>query len=275
MTASSSWKKNALSPTRAVSPQKQGASSGAASAPQGVRLNKALADAGICSRRKADELIAQGRVSVNGKTADMGTRVNTAQDRITVDEKTIAGTDERLYLLMHKPTQVMCTVSDPEKRPTVIDILPEQWRRYRLYPVGRLDFFSEGLILLTNDGELAQRLAHPRHHLPKLYRVRLRENASEAQLDVMRRGMTLEEGETLAPVEVQRIPWKGEGCVLEMTLHQGLNRQIRRMCRDLHLTILRLARTAQGPVQLGDLPKGAVRELRADEVRALRQAVAL
>ena len=238
-----------------------------------IRLNKALANAGICSRRKADELILQGRVTINGEVAaDLGIRIRPGRDIIAVDGKPVAGAEERIYLMMHKPVRTVCTVRDPEGRTTVMDMLPEQWQKFRLYPVGRLDFFSEGLLLLTNDGEFAQRLAHPRHHLPKVYHVRLREKASQAQLDSMRRGMTLQEGDVLAPVEVEFLPWQGEGCLLQMTLHQGLNRQIRRMCRDLRLTVLRLMRVAQGPLRLGDLRRGTVRELSPQEVRMLREA---
>lgn len=251
-------------PAHAPSPQP--------TAPSSVRLNKALADAGICSRRKADELIAQGRVVVNNKTADMGTRVQPEKDSIVVDGKALRTDTERCYLLMHKPVQVMCTVSDPEKRPTVIDILPPEWQGLRLYPVGRLDYFSEGLIILTNDGDLTQKLAHPSHHQPKVYRVRVREAVSPEMIATMQAGMTLAEGERLAPIEVTLVPYKGTGTVLELVLHQGINRQIRRICRDFGLTVLKLARIAQGSLRLGDLPVGAVRPLSEQELAALRAA---
>ena len=240
-----------------------------------VRINKALADAGICSRRKAEELIVQGLVQVNGHVVtELACKVSPERDVITVQGKTLGVAARRTTLLMHKPVRVVCTASDPEGRQTVLDILPEPWRALRLYPVGRLDYFSEGLIILTDDGPLAQLLAHPRHHLAKVYEVLVRGKVSEAALTTVRRGMTLAEGEKLAPVGVRVLSSQQEQTLLRMTLHQGLNRQIRRMCRDLDLTILKLTRVAQGPLELGDLPVGKVRELKAGEIEALRQAAA-
>ncbi len=240
-----------------------------------VRLNKVLADAGVCSRRKADTLIGQGVVSVNGRrVSNLGECVVPGVDIITVNGRSLPTPQARCHLLLHKPVQVVCTVHDPEGRTTVVDILPEPWRSMRLYPVGRLDFFSEGLLILTDDGELAHRLAHPRYHLPKVYHVLVREAVPDTALTVMRRGMSLAEGERLAPVEVKALP-SSRGTLLEMTLRQGLNRQIRRMCRDLGLTILTLSRVAQGPLQLGDLPCGKARSLSSKELAALRAAVGL
>lgn len=244
-----------------------------------VRINKALADAGVCSRRKAEELILQGLVRVNGEpVTNLGRKVNMAADTITVDGKPVAAAATRTYLLMHKPVRVMCTVKDPQGRPTIMDILPQRWRSVRLFPVGRLDFFSEGLLILTDDGPLAQLLAHPRHHLPKTYEVLVRGAVPVAALETMRRGMTLAEGEKLAPVEVQALPssaWSWDktpharDTVLRMVLHQGVNRQIRRMCRDLNLTILRLIRVSQGPLQLGTLSAGGLRPLTDSELAIL------
>lgn len=265
---------------------------------KGVRLNKALADAGLCSRRRADELVFSGAVRVNGRPADSpGLRVTPGRDAVEVNGRPVAlrgeaqDKSEPCWLMLHKPVQVVATARDPEGRRTVLDLVPEPWRGRRLYPVGRLDYFSEGLLLLTDDGELAHRLTHPRWHLPRVYEVRVRPELGpavpEAALETMRRGMTLREGEKLAPVDVERVAVAGPdraasgkgarepGVLLRMTLHQGINRQIRRMCRDLGLTVLRLARVSQGPVRLGDLPPGGVRPLRGDEVAALRRAVGL
>lgn len=242
---------------------------------QPVRLNKALADAGVCSRRKADMLISQGAVCVNGqRITNMGERILPGKDTITVNGRPLTFRQVRCHLLLHKPVQVVSTVKDPEGRTTVLDILPAPWRSKRLYPVGRLDFFSEGLLVLTDDGDLAHRLTHPRHHLDKIYHVLVREPVSEVALRNMRGGMILAEGEKLAPVRVRPLP-SSHGTLLEMTLQQGLNRQIRRMCRDMGLTILKLTRVAQGPLSLGDLPCGAVRPLTSSELEALRQAVGL
>ncbi len=272
-----------------------------------TRLNKALADAGICSRRKADELIFAGEVSVNGVKAESpGVRVDTEKDVVVCRGERVAFAAGRMpcRLMLHKPAGVVCTVSDPEGRPTVMDYVPEKWRGRRLYPVGRLDYFSEGLLLLTDDGGFANRLTHPSWGQTKVYRVLVRSRETidlAGAMRLMRSGMTLSEGEKLAPVEVRVQGRRGaprSRCVpcgrrsgvldgsgaepgggdlrafsgeiwLEMTLHQGLNRQIRRMCRDCGLTVLRLIRVGEGPLRLGDLPKGAVRELTDEEAERL------
>lgn len=275
------------------------------------RLNKALADAGICSRRKADELIFAGKVRVNGHiTQNPADRVDISKDIVECEGKKVIFSPNKkaCWLLMHKPISVVCTASDPEGRETVLDLLPAVWRSRRLYPVGRLDYFSEGLVLLTDDGNLAHRLTHPRWHLPRVYEVRVRPNYEnydlEKAMDYIENGMTLEEGDKLAPAKVRVLkdfrdekfsydtrheydeydsPYQKNysrdkdtrGILLEMTLYQGLNRQIRRMCRDLDLTVLRLKRVAQGSVRLGDLPIGKVRELSNTEVSALKKAVGL
>lgn len=244
-------------------------------APAGAqRLNKAIAASGLCSRRKADALILAGRVCVNGQPEPNPGRQVGPEDTLSVDGRPLAAPQNYAYVLLHKPVQVVCTAHDPQGRPTVLDCLPEQWRDLRLYPVGRLDYFSEGLLLLTNDGALAQRLCHPSHHQPKSYEVLVRGTVPPEALETMRRGMRLAEGEKLAPVTVTAAPHP-KGMLLQMELHQGLNRQIRRMCRDLGLTILRLRRVAQGPLRLRDLPAGAARELTPDEVTALRRSVGL
>ena len=250
---------------------------------EGMRLNKALADAGVCSRRRADEFIFSGTVRVNGQVVDNpGVRVMPG-DRITLNGRPVElreQSSQACWIMLHKPVQVVSTASDPEGRETVLDLVPEPWCRKRLYPVGRLDYFSEGLLLLTDDGELAHRLTHPRWHLPKIYHVLVRpergDESVDAALRLFRRGMTLSEGDRLAPVEVTVLPSQSRrGIVLEMVLHQGLNRQIRRMCRDVGFTVLRLMRVAEGPVDLGDLEPGRVRPLSSSEVSALRRAVGL
>lgn len=240
----------------------------------GARLNKAIAASGLCSRRKADELILAGRVSVNGAPEPNPARHVLPADVIAVDGRALAAQQAFAYLMLHKPVQVVCTADDPEGRATVLDCLDATYRSLRLYPVGRLDYFSEGLLLLTNDGQLAQRLTHPRHHQPKTYEVLVRGAAPEEALKIMRGGMRLAEGEALLPVAVTARNVSGN-TLLQMVLHQGVNRQIRRMCRDLGLTVLRLCRTAQGALQLGDLANGAVRPLTEAEVARLRESVGL
>nr|WP_165174736.1 pseudouridine synthase [Desulfovibrio sp. ZJ369] len=240
-----------------------------------MRLNKTIAQAGYCSRRKADELIFSGRVLVNGQVEQNPARHVLPDDAVLVDGRALSAAQEFCYLILHKPVQTVCTVRDPEGRSTVMDYLPPALRHLRLYPVGRLDYFSEGLLLLTNDGELAQRLTHPRHHQPKRYEVLVRGSADAAALEAMRHGMRLAEGEDLLPVEVEKKETQGGDSLLRMVLRQGVNRQIRRMCRDLGLTILRLRRVGQGPLTLGDLKPGTARELTDTEVTALKKSVAL
>lgn len=244
-----------------------------------MRLNKALAQAGVCSRRAADTLIASGRVTVNGNQPDgMGMAVDPARDDIRLDGKPVLAQniDAPLYYLLNKPPAVVTTVNDPEGRQTVMDLMGAAGKRGRLFPVGRLDYFSEGLLLLTTDGELANRLMHPSWHLTKVYEVTVRGMPSVQALNAMQSGMTLAEGERLAPIPVRVAGKAGEdGIVLEMKLIQGINRQIRRMCRDLGLTILRLVRISQGPIHLGEVPRGKYRPLTSQEVQELKAAVGL
>lgn len=244
-----------------------------------MRINKFLAEAGVCSRRRADELVAAGQVRVNGEVAGMGAQVE-AGDSVEVQGKPVVLAEVApCHILLHKPVGVVSTASDPEGRRTVLDILPERFRvangrPRRLYPAGRLDFFSEGLLLITDDGPLTHALTHPARHVPRVYVVAVREPVTEAMLQTMRSGMTLAEGEKLAPVGL-RVRVERDKTVMEMTLHQGVNRQIRRMCRDLGLTVLKLTRVAMGPLSLGTLPSGEARLLTAEELSALRRSVGL
>ncbi len=247
-----------------------------------IRINKYLSECGVASRRGADELILQGRVQLNGVlVAGPGVRVNPADDVVLVDGQAVrspypaGAAQQHVTVLMHKPVQVVTTARDPQGRKTVFDILPQELRAHRLLHVGRLDYFSEGLLLLTTDGSLMNRLISPRWHLPKVYHVLVRGQVDEAWLEVMRRGMTLSEGEKLAPVEVRVLRQDEREAWLEMTLVQGLNRQIRRMCRDMGRTVLRLVRVRQGFLELGSLKPGAARVLTRDEVARLRTAVGL
>lgn len=242
-----------------------------------VRLNKFLADAGLASRRGADRLIQEGRVKVNGDVQrEPGTQIVPGRDTVLCDGAPVApAADSALtYVMLHKPTHVVTTVRDPQGRTTVLDLLPADLRGRRIFPVGRLDFMSEGLVLLTNDGDVTLRLTHPGFEHPKRYEVLVRGGVAEDQLRLMRHGMRLAEGEQLAPLEV-RARSQGASTLLDLTLRQGLNRQIRRMCRDLELTILRLRRVDLGPLRLGDLKSGAWRHLDAGEIAALKSALGL
>lgn len=239
----------------------------------GIRLNKLIADSGFCSRRKADALIAAGQVTVNGEVCrDLATRPD-GNATIAINGKPLATRQKHVYLLLNKPVHVVSTASDPQGRTTVLDLLPKSWAGMRLYPVGRLDYFSEGLLLLTNDGQLAHRLMHPRFHLPKRYEVLVRGNVAQAALEEFRAGMILPEGERLMPVAVEARQSGNGDTLLKLELRQGINRQIRRMCASAGLTILRLMRTGEGPLELGNLTSGKVRILSAAELAQLRAAL--
>lgn len=241
-----------------------------------MRLNRAIAQAGVCSRRKADELIFSGKIKVNGILCTDASRRVEEDDQIELEGRILRRQEEFIYIMLHKPPQVVSTVSDPQGRQTVLDLLPASLRKYRLYPVGRLDYFSEGLLLLTNDGDLAHRLMHPSHHKSKMYSVLVRGAVPESALRIMRRGMALDMGDKcpgeklVAPMEVSGRLLPSGDTLLRMKLSQGINRQIRRMCEQLGLTILKLKRTGEGPLNLGDLPRGKFRPLTSGEVALLR-----
>jgi 23S rRNA pseudouridine2605 synthase len=244
--------------------------------PQLIRINKVIAQAGVCSRRRADDFIVEGRIEVNGSlVTSPGLKIDPLRDEVKVDGTVISvsTTTSHLYILLNKPIKTMTTVRDPQGRKTVIDLLPKRFRDQRVFPVGRLDFYSEGLLLLTTDGDLTQKMTHPGYNHPKTYEVAVEGDVSEEMLARMRQGMTLAEGEHLRPVEVNIARSNGRQTILSMVLRQGINRQIRRMCRDLHLKILKLKRTSQGPLFLGNLPSGNFRELTHQEVSRLKKSV--
>ncbi|MBO4335761.1 MAG: rRNA pseudouridine synthase [Desulfovibrio sp.] len=248
------------------------ASQVSASANKNPRLNKAIAQRGLCSRRKADELIFQGKVKVNGQTVlDPSCRI-AENDLLEVSGQKLSLVQKPVYLMLHKPIQTVSTAHDPEGRTTVLDLLPEQFRSMRLFPIGRLDYFSEGLLLITNDGDLANSLMHPSFHLPKTYHVTVRGFVPKESLARMQKGMRLSDGTQLLPVPVHATCLGHNTTLLCMTLHQGINRQIRKMCEQENLTILKLVRVAYGPLKLGDLALGQVRELTARELKELSKA---
>ena len=216
------------------------------------RLNKVLAESGIASRRKADELIFAGAVSVDGVVeTNPGRRVDPARERVAVNGAPLSAPPaQSLLFMLNKPAGVVTTASDPQGRRTVLDLFPRNSNAPGSFPWGRLDYFSEGLLLLTTDGELCHGLTHPSRHLEKVYRVEVRGEVPEEALSRMRAGMVLAEGEALAPVKAERLPSPPGRTVLGLTLILGVNRQIRRMCRDLGLTILTLRRVSQGPLAL-------------------------
>jgi 23S rRNA pseudouridine2605 synthase len=232
-----------------------------------MRLAKYLAHAGVASRRAAEGLIAAGRVGVDGQLVrDPARDVEPQRNSVTLDGQPLAGPEQPVVYVVHKPLGTISTARDTHGRPTVLELVPE---RRRLYPVGRLDADSSGLILLTNDGELANRLTHPRYQVPKTYRVSLaRGPVSERALATLRAGVQLEDGPT-APARVRRLRGAAE---LEITIREGRNRQVRRMCEAVGHPVLALRRVAFGPLRLEGLAPGAHRRLRADELRALRQS---
>jgi 23S rRNA pseudouridine2605 synthase len=234
------------------------------------RLQKILSQAGIASRRAAEDLIREGRVRLNGQVVqELGTKADPSKDRITVDGR--AALPRKLhYVAYHKPVGVVSTMSDPEGRRAIGEVVREL--KAHLFPVGRLDFESSGLVLLTNDGELAQQLTHPRFQIAKVYRVKVRGRPDEAALERLRRGVRLEDGMT-APAEVQVESLLPSKARLRMVLREGRQRQVRRMCSAVGYPVERLSRIAIGPLRLGALPMGETRELTPREVLALRHAV--
>lgn len=231
-----------------------------------IRLQKIIADCGLASRRKAEEWIAAGDVRVNGETAALGDRADPRRDKITVRGRPLHAAGENRYLLLHKPRGYITTMSDERGRKCVADLVEDV--EERVYPVGRLDKDSEGLLLLTNDGAFANAMAHPAYHLPKTYRVTIHPGVTEDQLTRMETGMEIE-GRKTAPARVRVLSQEKGRVVLEIILYEGRNRQIRRMCEQLGLEVARLRRTAMGSLRLGMLPPGKWRELTKEEVRRL------
>jgi 23S rRNA pseudouridine2605 synthase len=255
------------------------------------RLQKIIAAAGIASRRKAEELITSGLVSVNGKTVtELGSKADLAHDQVKVNGQVLSGPERHVYLLVHKPKGYVTTVTDPEGRPTVLDLV--RGVGSRVYPVGRLDYLSEGLLLLTNDGELAQKLMHASTHVPKTYLVKISGKASEDEIEKLRRGIMLpaerkplkapvgaapksaqrrkSEAVRTAPSRIKLLreaanPW------YEVTLVEGRNRQIRRMFEEIGHHVEKIKRVMYGPLQL-DVEAGKFRHLNAKEVTHLKAA---
>ena len=231
-----------------------------------MRLQKYMAECGVASRRKAEEMIAEGRVTVNGvKITEMGTQVEEG-DEVRVDGQVIRPETEKRYVMYHKPAGEVTTVSDPEGRRCVLD----HFRDYpvRLYPVGRLDYDSEGLLLLTNDGTLTERMLHPSHQVDKTYLARVTGSVTMDEVHQLRSGVMLDDHKT-APAKVRVIKLEAEATVVLVTIHEGRNRQVRRMFEETGHQVTQLRRVRFGPLDLGDLPRGKWRELTAEEVRSL------
>jgi 23S rRNA pseudouridine2605 synthase len=229
-----------------------------------MRLAKHLAHAGIASRRAAEALIAEGRVAVDGEVVTDPARDVAQGDRVEVDGKAVAGAEPRVVYAVNKPLGVLSTARDTHGRPTVVELVPAEG--LRLYPVGRLDADSSGLILLTNDGELANRLTHPRYEVPKTYMARLGGGlVGEGALRALRDGVELDDGRT-APARARRV----KPDLIELTIHEGRNRQVRRMCEAVGHPVLTLERIGFGPLRLDGLAAGAHRRLSEAEIECLR-----
>lgn len=233
------------------------------------RVQKLLARAGVASRRESEKLIAQGRVTVDGQTAHLGSKADPATQVIAVNGKPLRLAQGHHYLALHKPVGFISTRRDPEGRPTVMSLIPERLRKL-VYPVGRLDVDSEGLLFLFDDGDLANALTHPRFHAPKLYHVLAAGNIGPKAIAQLRKGMVLDDGPT-APAHVKVLSRLADATVVELTLHEGRKRQVRRMLEAVGHPVRRLVRVAIAGVELGDLPPGQCRELTPAEVQRLRR----
>lgn len=231
-----------------------------------IRLQKFLADAGVASRRAGEQMILAGRISVNGQTVRLlGTKVDPAQDEVALDGQPVRPR-RKLYIALHKPAGCVCTRHDPENRPTIGELLPKEWGH--LFSVGRLDYFSEGLIFLTNDGEFCLRLTHPRYGVRKVYRVTVEGRVEPGALVQLTKGV-FEGGERLKAEKARILAANNSRSVVELVLTEGKNREVRRLCAALDWEVSRLQRTQVGPIRLGELPVGRWRTLTEPEIKSL------
>lgn len=233
------------------------------------RLQKYLARSGVASRRAAEELIRRGLVKVNGiVVTEMGTQIDPEQDLITVNGKVVKPEEKKVYLLFNKPLRVVTTLDDPQGRAKVTDFL--HGIKERVFPVGRLDYLTEGLLLLTNDGDLAYRLTHPRYQIAKTYLASVQGSVSHQLVRVLEKGVELEDGKT-QPAQVRVIKRTPQETLMEITIREGRNRQVRRMCEKIGHPVLSLKRISFGNLELGNLPTGQYRYLSRSEESALKK----
>lgn len=233
----------------------------------GVRLQKFLAYCGVASRRKSEELISQGLVKVNGKVACIGDKINPKKDKVIVRDTKINVKKDKYYIMLHKPRGYISTMKDEQERKCVADLVKDV--PARVYPIGRLDRESEGLLLMTNDGEFANNIIHPSKHVSKIYRVTIRPGITEEQITQMCVGVEID-GRDTAPAKVNVLTNRYGRVVLEVILQEGRNRQIRKMCEALGLEVCRLKRVGIGSIKLGMLKPGKWRNLTAEEINSLK-----
>ena len=234
-----------------------------------IRLQKYLALSGVASRRAAEKMISEGRVAVNHRiVTEMGVRIDETADLVEVDGSPVALQQEKHYIAYNKPLGEVTTVSDPEGRATVMD----KFRDYpvRLYPVGRLDYDSEGLLILTNDGDMMNRVLHPSHEVSKVYLTKVSNQVTDDEIRTMRRGVIID-GRMTSPASVRLIRREAFDTVLLISIHEGRNRQVRKMVAAIGHQVVSLRRVEFGPVSLGDLPAGRWRRLTESEIRRLRE----
>src|SRR5947209_184523 len=231
------------------------------------RVQKLLAAAGLGSRRSCEQLVSSGRVTVNGQVIQLGARADPDADRVAVDGVAVDLSHDAVTYALNKPSGIVTSASDPAGRPVVVDLVPEQ---PRVFPIGRLDIATEGLLLLTNDGDLAQVVTHPRHGVEKTYVVEVPGALGPRELGRLRRGVELDDGPT-APARIGKVSRSSDGTLFEITIHEGRNRQVRRMVEEVGSRVRRLVRIRVGSVRLGRLAPGQWRPLAASEVHELRR----
>jgi len=234
------------------------------------RLQKILAKMGIASRRGAEEIILEGRVTVNGRVAELGMKADPAKDHIKLDGKLLTKPEPKVYLIMNKPKNVLTTLAEEEERPTIREYLRNI--KYRVFPVGRLDFDSEGLLLLTNDGDFAHSILHPSKKIPKTYHVKIKGLIEDEKIEKLKKGVRLRDGITL-PARVKKLRKAEENCWIEMTIYEGKKRQVRRMCEQVGHPVLKLKRVRINGIEIGNLATGEIRYLTPDEVKKIKKEV--
>lgn len=237
-----------------------------------IRIQKVIADSGLCSRRKAEELVSKGHVKVNGHPAQIGQQLDPRVDIITIDgERVIVEKKkEYAYMIMNKPRGYLTSMTDDRGRRCVTELLPQSDKR--IFPIGRLDLNSEGLLLFTDDGRFANEMMHPSHQVSKTYRVTVRPDITDEQAAKLSEGVYID-GRKTAPAEIRVLTKEKNRVVMEIVIREGRNRQVRKMCEAVNLDVARLKRTAIGPIRLGMLKPGTVRELTKEELKAIRTAI--